>query len=199
MPDRPNPLKDQLPKSAQKVGKPQPKGGGQGVQVKGDTGSPCLVSFPRAGVPLVGSVGGGCLLSKTNVRAVVGGLLIGAGAVVVLGGAAVLAVAGFRKTPAAHFIAGAAEAVPGGAALGAVISGGGARSVGRSVGRGVSSSRRAGAAEDARAERQLGEPRENASLRTGRGAVRETPAGTRRRKAETGATSRPAPRDETGF
>ena len=41
-----------------------------------------------------------------------------------------------------------------------------------------------GAAEDAALEKRLGEPRENENLREGRGAIRETSSGTRRRKQE---------------
>jgi len=196
MPDRPDPRTGRLPGPGNPVRKPKGPGssggGGQGVQVQGDSSSPCLVSFPSAGIPLVGSVGGGCLLSKTNVRAMVGGLLIGAGAVITLGGAAVLAVAGFRKTGAAQKIAGVAESVPGGVLVGAAVRGAGGDYP--AAARGIRRHRRAGAAADAALEWRVGQPRENTNLRTGRGAVRESAAGTRRRRAE-----RPASREETGF
>ena len=177
MPDRPNPLKDQLPANAQKVGQPQAK---SGPKIQGDPGSPCLISYPSASVPLVGTVGGGCVISKTNVRAMVGGLLIGAGAVITLGGVAVLAAAGFRHTKAGQFVMGAAEAVPGGAAVGAVLRGN-AGGAGRATGQAVRQGREARVASERRQMRQLGEPRENSGLRVGRGAVHETPAGTRER------------------
>jgi len=128
-------------------------------------------------------VGGGCIISKTNVRAWVGGLLIGAGAVIALGGVAVLAAAGFRHTKAGQFVMGAAEAVPGGAAVGALARGN-ASGAGRAAGRSVTSRRKAAAANERRQMRQLGEPRENSSLRVGKGAVRESAAGTRRRARE---------------
>src|SRR5215831_12333514 len=143
-------------KNAQKTA---PKGG---VQIKGDPGSPCLISYPSASVPLVGTVGGGCIISKTNVRAWVGGLLIGAGAVIALGGVAVLAAAGFRHTKAGQFVIGAAEAVPGGAAVGALARGN-ASGAGRAAGRSVTSRRKAAAANERRQMRQLGEPRENSN------------------------------------
>jgi hypothetical protein len=82
-------------------------------KVGSDPGSPCLISFPSAGLPLVGSVGGGCLLSKTNVRAMVGGLLIGAGGILFVGGVVVLAAAGFRRTGAVDKAAGGVGFVPG--------------------------------------------------------------------------------------
>lgn len=158
------------------------KARGQGAQVQGDPGSPCLVSFPSAGLPLIGSVGGGCLLSKTNVRAMVGGLLVGAGGILFIGGVVILAAAGFRKTGAVDKAATGVAFVPGvGPAAAAGI---------RSAARPEERHRRR-AAEDAKLERTLGEPRENRDLRTGRGAVRETPAGTRRRRASGGRDDEP--------
>ena len=138
-------------------------------------GSPCLISFPSAGLPLVGSVGGGCLLSKTNVRAMVGGLLIGTGGILFLGGIAVVVAAGFKKTGALDKVAAGVAFVPGAGPVAAA----GIRSAGS-----PSRRRSEGAARDARMERQLGQPRENRNLREGRGAVRETPAATRRRRTE---------------
>jgi hypothetical protein len=169
---------------------PGTAGGSKGVQIKGDPGSPCLISYPSASVPLVGTVGGGCILSKTNMRAMVGGLVLGAGGIVALGGLAVLAAAGFKRSGALDKVAGGVGSVPGGQAAAA-----GLRSAGR-----ARASRRASAAKTERAQmRQLGEPRENPNLRTGRGAVAETPAGTRRRKTERTGPVEPASREETGF
>lgn len=198
MPDRPGPggfPGPGNPVKAPPVPGQTPKAGAPKIQ--GQPGSPCLVSFPSAGIPLVGSVGGGCLLSKTNVRAMVGGLLIGAGAVLTLGGVVVLAAAGFRKTGAASKIAGVAGVVPGGQLVGA-----GVRAAGGdypAAARGARRVRMDRAAGEERQRRQLGEPRENPDLRVGKGAVRETREGTRRRKAETGTRVRPAPAAETGF
>jgi hypothetical protein len=176
MPDRPNPLKGQLPPNAQKVGQPPGTPAAKGpVKIQGQPGSPCLISYPSASVPLVGTVGGGCLLSKTNVRAMVGGLLLGAGGILVLGAVAVLAAAGFRKSGAVDKVAGGVAFVPGvGPAAAAGI-----RSAARPEQRHARRRK-----EEAAAERKLGEPRENTNLRTGRGAVRESAAGTRRRAAE---------------
>lgn len=83
--------------------------------------SPCLISWPSADVPLVGSVGGGCILSKTNVRAMLAGLIIAGGAALGVGAVLILVGAGFRKSKAVDVVAGF---VPGGAAVaGAVRSG----------------------------------------------------------------------------
>jgi hypothetical protein len=82
--------------------------------VQGTPGSPCLISWPSASVPLVGSVGGGCILSKTNVRAMLGGLFIGAAAGIGIAGVIVLVGAGFRKSGAAGQVAKVAAFVPGG-------------------------------------------------------------------------------------
>jgi hypothetical protein len=146
MPD--TPLANPKPKQAQAKQKAILGQNGKqgGAQIQGQPGSPCLISYPSAGLPLVGTVGGGCIVSKTNVRAWVGGALLGAGAVLFFGGVVILAASGFRKTGA---LTKAAEL----------------------------------AAAEERQMRRLGEPRENKGLRTGRGAVRETPAETRRRRA----------------
>lgn len=191
MPDRPgpggkfpgpgNPVKaPPVPGQPTKAGAPN---------ITPSPGSPCLISYPSAGIPLVGTVGGGCLFSKTNARAWIGGLMIGAGALTVLIGAGVLAASAFKKSGAAEKIAGVVGAVPGGELYAGAL-----RGSGQQVTRAAVQRRQAGASQERRQMRAMGEPRENSNLRTGRGAVRETPAGTRRRKAE-----RPATREETGY
>lgn len=172
------------------------------ANVAGNTASPCIISSPS--LPLVGSVGGGCLLSKTNVRAMVGGLIFGIGSVVTVAGLALLAAAGFGKTGAASKMADVAGAFPGPAGQAAAL---GLRAAsGRATGRAsertrtaIRTRRTAGATEERRQMRQVGEPKENRNLRVGKGAVRETPQGTRRRKAETGTSTKPASREEAGF
>ncbi len=78
--------------------------------------SPCLISFPKANLAVF-SVGGGCLLSKTNVRAMAGGVLFGASGFVVIAGAVILVAAGFKRTGALNRVASAASVVPGGQAV----------------------------------------------------------------------------------
>jgi hypothetical protein len=159
--------------------------------VSGNSNSPCLIASPK--LPVVGSVGGGCLFSKTNARALIGGAIVGAGGLLFIGGAVILVAAGFNKSGALDKAATAAAVIPGGQIAAAGLRAAGSTSRGRS---GRPGGR---AASERRQMRQLGEPRENRELRTGRGAVRETPAGTRRRKAETGTTTKPATREEAGF
>lgn len=161
--------------------------------VAGNPNSPCLISFPTAGIPLVGSVGGGCLFSKTNARALIGGTIFGVGAVVAVAGLALLAAAGFGKTGLGQKTAGVVGMIPGPAAQTAATA---LRSGGASA---VRQRRNSRATMERRQMRAVGEPRENGGLRTGRGAIRETPAGTRRRRAEIGTSSKPASREEAGF
>ena len=151
---------------------------GGGAQIAGTPTSPCLIAYPSTSLPVVGTVGGACLISKTNVRAMAGGLLLGMGGLIFVGGVVVLVAAGFKKTGALNKAAGAAAVIPGGQGVAA-----GLRAAG-SPGRTVARRRRESAASEERQRRQVGEPRENPSLRVGAGAVRETPAGTRRRRAE---------------
>ena len=144
--------------------------------IQGQSNSPCLVSYPSASVPLVGTVGGGCLLSKTAVRAGVGGLLVGSGAVLMFLGLAVLAATGFKRSGLADKAAGVASVLPGGAVVAPVLRG--------STSGTIRAHRAEGASRERAEMRRLGEPRMNPNLREGRGAIRETPAGTRRRRAE---------------
>ena len=158
--------------------------------VQGTGSSPCLISWPSTSLPLVGSVGGGCLLSKTNVRAWVGGgLLVLSALGGVLAAGAVIAV-GFKKAGAFGKAAEVAGFVPGGQAAAVALRGlqGGTTAP---IARQRQQRRERRASSERQLERQAGEPRENRNLRDGRGAVRETPAGTRARKRE--AANDPAP------
>jgi hypothetical protein len=190
MPD--TPLANPKPKQAQQKQKAilgqdgGSKSGRGSAQIQGQPGSPCLISYPSAGLPLVGTVGGGCIVSKTNVRAWVGGALLGAGAVLFFGGVVILAASGFRKTGALTKAAEVAAVVPGGQVAAAGLRAAGSRGytsgAAATVGAARGQRRKRAAAEE-RQMRRLGEPRENKGLRPGRGAVRETPAETRRRRA----------------
>ena len=99
----------------------------------------------------------------------VGGLLLGMGGLIFIGGVVVVVAAGFKKTGALDKVASGLAFVPGAAPAAA-----GLRSAGRPGSRRPRSD----------GQSRLGEPRENPNLRLGRGAVRETPAATRRRRAE---------------
>jgi hypothetical protein len=90
-----------------------PSGGGQvAAGTASSPGSPCLISYPSANL-LVTSVGGGCLLTKTNVRAMVGGLIIAAGGLVAIIGIALLVAEGFQKSGAQQGLTRIAGAMPG--------------------------------------------------------------------------------------
>jgi hypothetical protein len=141
--------------------------------------SPCLISWPSTSLPLVGSVGGGCLISKTNVRAWVGGGLILLGALGAVPAVIILAAAGFRRSGLAGKAADVAGVFPGGQGYAA-----GLRAIDQGSPRPLAAHRERQASQGRSRERALGQPRENPNLRTGRGALRETPAGARRRRTE---------------
>lgn len=48
----------------------------------GTAGDPCLIAFPGIDIPVVGTVGNFCLFTKTEARALIGGLLMGAGSLI---------------------------------------------------------------------------------------------------------------------
>lgn len=171
-----------------------PKKASGGPNVTSDPSSPCLISWPSASLPLVGSVGGGCMLSKSNVRAFAGAGLIIFGGLILIPATVILAAAGLGKTGIAGKAADAAGVIPG---YGQAVSVGlrGLQSASNSPGRAATQRRARRASSERETERRAGEPRENRELRTGRGAVRESSAGTRERRRN----ATPAPRTETGF
>jgi len=70
----------------------------------------CAWSFPGVSTP-VGQIGGFCVLTKTQVRAILGGLMIGAAGLVGFAGVAVLTVYGFSRTGAGKAVTQSAAAV----------------------------------------------------------------------------------------
>jgi hypothetical protein len=58
----------------------------------------CLFGFPGIGVPVVGNVGGFCILSKSNARALLGGVLLWAGGLAFVLGVLVVAAGSFSET-----------------------------------------------------------------------------------------------------
>lgn len=76
------------------------------------TASQCLIAAPSLNL-YVTSLGGGCLLSKTTARAIMGGALIVAGAVVMIPGVALLAAFAFRQSGAAAKVVQVAGMIPG--------------------------------------------------------------------------------------
>jgi hypothetical protein len=156
-----------------------------------------------------GNLGSGqiCLLSKSAFRGLIGASMIGgAGLFLMLPGVALLlAAATIRAAPilgtALEGTGAAVALIPGAEPIGLGIAGAGAAT--KHAGKGQAKKRSQSRAErraraDARLERNLGEPRENTDLRVGRGAIRETDAGTRARRAASPGV-RPASAAEAGF
>ena len=144
----------------------------------------CLIAVPQ-----ILFAGGGCVFSKTNARALIGGLVLAAGGFAVVTGMAVLVAGAFSGTELGQKAGSVAEGAGAGIALipGAEAVGAGVAAAGKGVksySGHVQRRRQQGVAEERKMQRQLGEPRENRGLREGRGAIRETPAGTRRRERE---------------
>jgi Phage tail lysozyme len=110
-------------------------GGGAGAAT--GSGSPCVISAPTLSLPIVGKVaGGGCILSKSNVRAFLGTGLLVSGGLILIVGLGILAAYGLKNTGAGRAAGsaagGALEAaglatalVPGGEVAGAAIAGAG--------------------------------------------------------------------------
>jgi Lysozyme like domain len=67
----------------------------------------CVVPYPTLNL-VVTTVGGGCILSKSEARAVIGGFCLAAGGLIILPGLIVLVAAGFRATGAASALSAAA-------------------------------------------------------------------------------------------
>jgi len=145
------------------------------------TQADCLVSNPLS-LPLIGSLGPGCLFTRSNARAFIGaGLLlmggsVGLAALVVLAAAAGMKAAG-PAGRVAEDVGGAMLLVPGLEPAGAAVAGAGAtaKQVGAGRGQQVAAKRQRRAAADENAMRaRLGEPKENPRLEVGGGTVRET-------------------------
>jgi hypothetical protein len=106
-----------------------PSGGAAGsATLTSATANPdCLWQFSGIGqgVPIIGSaINSGtsfCILSKSEARAIVGGLLLAGSGVAALVGLVILAAAAFNRTGAASAVAQAASAVPGGGVVAAPL------------------------------------------------------------------------------
>jgi hypothetical protein len=70
----------------------------------------CLISAPSLNL-VVTSVGGGCIFTKSEARALIGGLLLGVGALIILPGLIVLAVSGFGAAGGGQAVSGTASAL----------------------------------------------------------------------------------------
>ena len=194
-------------------------GGGTGGVTTAATSAGCAIGNPfSTSLPFLGQVGGpACLISNSNIRAWIGGALLLASGGMGLVGMVVLAAYGLKATGAASKVGGAMEAaggalllVPGAEGVGAGLAAGGAgvkkagkQGAAKTAGK-ARQSRLAGRETEQR--RELGEPRENTSMETRGGTVRENDIerAARRRRERARATraagqGRPASREEAGF
>jgi Lysozyme like domain len=64
----------------------------------------CLVGFPGISLPLFGDVGSFCVLSRSEVRGLLGGMLIGVAGVIGLAAAVILAASAFEHSGAANAV-----------------------------------------------------------------------------------------------
>jgi Lysozyme like domain len=71
----------------------------------------CLFGFPGVSLPLVGDVGSFCMFSRSEARALIGGLVLGAAGVIGLAAVVILAASAFEHSGAASAVGSAAEKV----------------------------------------------------------------------------------------
>jgi hypothetical protein len=116
---------------------------------QGGPASPCLIQISGPSVPVLGSLGQACLLSKSEARAIIGGALMVGSAFAALVGLLIVAAAGFRESGAGRAAGGALEGA--GAALAFVP---GAQGAGLAVGAAGATARRAGSSGAASASLQ---------------------------------------------
>lgn len=155
----------------------------------------CLIGGEHIGIIFGAGPTLPCLFTMSNARAFIGaGLMAVGGLTVWYGGSIVVLAAGIKAlAPAAKKVGPVVALIPGGQVAGGAITAAGQAGSSGSAEPLVRFQRsRQSAADDERAaERRLGQPRENPELRTGRGAIRETRAGTaERRRAAAASRSR---------
>lgn len=142
-------------------------GGGSGSSSSGQADAACAFSIGGQHLGLVfghgPSLPSACLIRKTEVRALMGGVVIWAGGVIFLGGVVLLAAFAFRASGAARAVAGVASVVPG--------TGGVARAA-RTVAPAAAAAPEAAPPPARRAE-PAREPAGGRKIRTGRGQVSE--------------------------
>lgn len=154
-------------------------------------------------IPLIG--GNVCILTRSEVRALLGGAVLAAGGMVTLAGLAVLmTAAGMKALPplgkAAEGVGGALLLVPGAEPAGAAIAAGGKAA--RSPAAAGRARHQRQAKEETAHRRAVGEPKENTRLETRAGAVRQTPrqrSAQRSRERRITGGGQPATREEAGF
>jgi hypothetical protein len=163
----------------------------------GASSQSCLIQLPSIGLPVIGQVGGGCMFSKTQARAVVGAGVLILGGVTFLIGTVILAAYGLKASGAAtatgrglEATGAAVGAVPGAQAAGAGIAGAG-RTTARAGQAGAAQRvqrRRVRRAQNAAEDRELAE----------RGATPVTRGGKTRPKAIPRSAAKTHPGRKTG-
>lgn len=176
---------------------PSPGTGGPDAQMAEVTAynpNECLWTFPGIHAPLIGNLGQFCVLSKSQARAWIGAAVLAAGGILALSGIALLAAAAGTKAlgaagPVLERTGSAVALIPGAEPAGVAIAATGraGRASAEQTRARRSRGREQAASKERAAEQKLGEPRENPELRVGRGAVRESPAGSRARVQESSA------------
>jgi Phage tail lysozyme len=179
-----------------------------GLSVSGPGNTPDCLWAINLNVPLIG--GNICLFTKSEVRALAGGLLMASGGSLALAALVLLAAGAGMKAggpvgKVAEGVGGTMMLVPGAEPAGAAIS-----AAGRTARNPARAGRERAARLDAADRKRLGEPKENPDLEVRGGTVRESGSDTaarRRRQSASRARSRravstgqrPASREETGF
>lgn len=114
-------------------------GTGTPTAAQSGAASPCLIQISGPSVPVIGTLGQACLLSRSEARAIIGGALMVGSAFAALVGLLIVAAAGFRESGAGRAAGGALEGA--GAVLAFVP---GAEGAGLAVGAAGATARRAG-------------------------------------------------------
>lgn len=86
-------------------------------------GTPCVLAWPTLNL-VVTSVGGGCLITKSAARGLIGGLCVGAAGIIGIAGLIILATSAFTQTGAGKAVAQAGEAVVPAARVASVVTSG---------------------------------------------------------------------------
>lgn len=80
-------------------------GGTAGAAAAASYAADCLVGFPGISLPLVGDVGQFCLLDRSEVRGLIGGLLLGVAGILAVAAAVILAASAFERSGGAAAVA----------------------------------------------------------------------------------------------
>lgn len=92
-------------------------GGTAATLTAADSSGDCLISFPQGKVLFIGTVGGGCILAKSQARAIMGSVILVNGGLVMLAGLLVLAAYGFKSSGAGKLAGTLIEGAAGGASV----------------------------------------------------------------------------------